>query len=110
TPQDLGTSSDVKFGSIATGGNVYINNTGASTDGYGRLQITGAASDLATCPGLLASTTAPVFNLVPFSFEDIELLFSCYRTDVGQWKSTSDVANWKIAKQEFGELALQFAE
>ncbi len=83
TPQDIATTSNVRFGGITTGtGNVYINQTAAATNGSGRLQITGTSAITGNTPSILCSITAdayPLVNIMPYNHEDIELLFDCWR-------------------------------
>src|SRR5690606_8562325 len=52
TPQDINTNSAVRFGSITTGGNVYINQTVAATNGSGRLQLTGTSGSTPNSPSI----------------------------------------------------------
>ncbi len=96
---------------ITTGGNVYINQTAAATNGSGRLQLTGTAAITGNTPSILCSITAdnyPLFNLMPYNHNDIELLFDCWRMPSFQWYSSSATANWRLAKTS-GAFALSYA-
>ncbi len=111
TPQDINTNSAVRFGSMTTGGNVYINQTAAATNGSGRLQITGTAAITGNTPSILCSITAdtyPLFNLMPYNHNDIQLLFDCWRMPSFEWYSSSATANWRLAKTS-GAFVLSYA-
>lgn len=98
SPQDIATSSTPTFGGGFINGTLVIGRTSVISTGYNRLQLYGTSGS-STGPFIQAITSSdnfPLFQLLPFTHDNISLNFDAYYD--GSWRSASTTSNFQIGK------------
>lgn len=95
------TCGELKCGAISNVGRIYVNSTNPSVNGTARIQLFGQNAAVANSPSILSCVTGndyPLFHIIPFSHDSVEIIFDGYRVPTFGVRSGSINSNFRLRK------------